>query len=59
MCTLCARLDTERVRKARKTFAPLSYNSERFHQVSENHALSSALANQVLSQLSYRPPQRK
>src|SRR6185437_3695166 len=48
-------METEKVRKPFRAFAPRPQYLEALRQLSENRAWAAALANQVLSQLSYRP----
>ena len=52
---MCARLDTPRVPKPEQVLAPLTYIAADSHQLSKTEAVLRPLANQVLSQLSYRP----
>ena len=51
----CARMEAQRVRKSATAFAPRATNSLRYHLLSETRHRLLGLANQVLSQLSYRP----
>src|SRR2546422_56033 len=51
----CARMEAQRVRKSASTFAPRATNSATLQQLGETRHFLLGLANQVLSQLSYRP----